>query len=95
MMVRIYGWIEKSVGARSASGKSVVELDRRVFLFFPFFSFFFFFYNDIESIVSFSFLREWTGRGISLGRGELIRLLIGYILERLEEFLLDIFLFNY
>ena len=59
------------------------------------FLFFFFFYNDIESIVSFSFLREWTGRGISLGRRELIRLLIGYILERLEEFLLDIFLFNY
>lgn len=30
-----------------------------------------------------------------MGRGELIRLLIGYILERLEEFLLDIFLFDY
>lgn len=59
-MVRIYGWVEKSV----ASGKSIVELDRRVFFFF------FFFYNDIESIVSFFFLREWTGRGISLRRGE-------------------------
>lgn len=43
VMVRIYGWVEKSVAARSASGKSIVELDRRVFLFFPFFSFFFFF----------------------------------------------------
>lgn len=33
VMVRIYGWVEKSVEARSASGKSVVELDRCVFLF--------------------------------------------------------------
>lgn len=34
VMVRIYGWVEKSVEARSASGKSVVELDRCVFFFF-------------------------------------------------------------
>lgn len=65
------------------------------FSFLSFLFLFFFFYNDMESIVSFSFLQEWTGWGISLGRGELIRLLIGYILERLEEFLLDIFLFDY
>lgn len=34
VMVRIYGWVEKSVEARSASGKSVVKLDRCVLFFF-------------------------------------------------------------
>lgn len=109
-MVRIYGWVEKSVEARSASGKSVVELDRCVFLF----SFFFNFYNDIESIVSFFFLEseKWTGRGEFMGTGFsmvrnifFIRWKIDKIADRiyfggrgLEEFLLEkvnIFLFDY
>lgn len=49
VMVRIYGWVEKSVEARSASGKSVVELDRCVFFFFLIFIMFLSFSWKVKS----------------------------------------------